>query len=319
MDQFLCTIGEIGIVPVVRIERAEDALDLGRALLSGDLPIVEIAFRTAAAEQAIRSLASGLPDLLVGAGTVLDLDQVKRAFDAGAKFIVSPGFLPKVVDYCTTNNIPVIPGICTPTEIEMALERKLEVVKFFPAGASGGLEYLKAIAAPFGALQFIPTGGVDAANLREYLSFPRIHAVGGTWIARDTTIAAGRFDEITRLAREAVGLTLDFTLAHLGINERSAESAMALAKRAAELFLFPVKDGASSLFTGAAFEIMKSPYLGDHGHIAISTSSIQRAIAFLRRKGVAVKQETAREREGRLTTIYLDIEIGGFAVHLLQR
>jgi 2-dehydro-3-deoxyphosphogluconate aldolase/(4S)-4-hydroxy-2-oxoglutarate aldolase len=319
MHEALVRLGEIGVVPVIKIENASDAVPLGRALLAGDLPVAEITFRTAAAEEAIRAMTRELPDLLVGAGTVLTVDQVNKAVGAGAKFIVAPGFNPKVVDYCIGKGIPVMPGISSATEIEMGLERGLEVLKFFPAGASGGLDFLKAISAPFSGVQFMPTGGVDPANMKDYLSLNRIFAVGGTWIAREAAIAAGKFDEITRLAREAVALSLGFELAHLGINEPGAEKAMGGAETMARLFSFPVKDGNSSTFAGTGFEFMKSPYLGTHGHIAIATLSITRAAAWLRCKGVRTKPDTAREKDGKVTAVYLDLDVGGFAVHLLQR
>ncbi len=219
MHEVLRKLGEIGIVPVVKIEKASDAVALGRALVAGDLPVAEITFRTAAAEESIRSLTREVPDLLVGAGTVLTTDQVDRAVAAGAKFIVAPGSIPRSWTTASPRGIPVTPGISSPSEIEMGLERGLPCLKFFPAGASGGLEFLKAIAAPFAGVQFMPTGGVDPGNLKDYLSFNRVHAVGGTWIAKEATIAAGKFDEITRLAREAVASSLGFELAHLGINE----------------------------------------------------------------------------------------------------
>ena len=319
MHEVLNRLGEIGIVPVVKIEKASDAAALGRAFVAGDLPVAEITFRTAAAEESIRILSREVPEILVGAGTVLTTDQVDRAVGAGARFIVAPGFNPKVVDHCIARGIPVAPGISSPSEIEMGLERGLSVLKFFPAGASGGLEFLKAISAPYSGVQFMPTGGIEQGHLKEYLSFNRVHAVGGTWIAREATIAAGKFDEITRLAREAVQLSLGFELAHLGINESAAGKAMAGAETMARLFFFPVKDGNSSTFSGTGFEFMKSPYLGSHGHIAISTLSITRAVAWLSRKGVSVRKDTAKEKDGRMIAVYLDLEVSGFAIHLLQK
>ncbi len=319
MNEVLKQLGEIGVIPVVRIEDASDAVGLGKALLAGDLPVAEITFRTAAAEEAIRRLSQELSGLLVGAGTVLTVEQVRKAAEAGAKFIVAPGFNPRVVDFCIGRGIPVVPGISSPTEIEFALERGLEVLKFFPAGAVGGLDYLKAIAGPYKGVQFIPTGGVDPANLKEYLSFERVHAVGGTWIAKDAAISQHRFDEITRLAREAVAISLGFELAHVGINEASGESAMEAAQALSRAFLFPIKDGTSSVFAGTGFEIMKGPFLGTHGHLAVSTLNMARAIAFLGRKGIAIKPETAKEKEGKLIAVYIDSETAGFAIHLLKR
>jgi 2-dehydro-3-deoxyphosphogluconate aldolase/(4S)-4-hydroxy-2-oxoglutarate aldolase len=206
MDPILEKIGQLKLVPVVKIEKAGDALALGQALVAGGLPLAEITFRTDAAEESIRILSDQLPDMLVGAGTVLTIDNVKKAITAGAKFMVAPGFNPKVVDYCLEHNIPVVPGVNSPTDIEMGLERGLEVLKFFPAEASGGLKLLKAMAEPYGGVKFMPTGGINTANLLEYLAFKRVLACGGTWIAKTELISAGRFDEITRITQEAVEL-----------------------------------------------------------------------------------------------------------------
>jgi 2-dehydro-3-deoxyphosphogluconate aldolase/(4S)-4-hydroxy-2-oxoglutarate aldolase len=319
MHEVIAGIGEIGIVPVVKIEKASDASALGKALIAGDLPLAEITFRTAAAADAIAVLSKEFPQMLVGAGTVLTIEQARKAVEAGARFIVSPGFNPKVVDHCISHGVPVTPGISSPTEIEMALERGLEVLKFFPAGASGGLDFLKAIAAPYAGVKFIPTGGVDPGNLKDYLGFNRVHAVGGTWIARDSAISAGKFDDIARLAREAVLASHGFELAHVGINETSPEKAMDGASTLNRLFSFPVKDGTGSVFAGSGVEVLKSKYLGSHGHIAISTLNIHRAVAYLERKGARIKPDTAKEKDGRLVAVYLDVEVGGFAVHLLQK
>jgi 2-dehydro-3-deoxyphosphogluconate aldolase/(4S)-4-hydroxy-2-oxoglutarate aldolase len=319
MSDVLKRIGELGIVPVVKIMDAKDAVPLGKALAAGDLPVAEITFRTDAAEEAIKRLASELSDLLIGAGTVLTVDQAKKAAAAGAKFIVSPGFNPNVVDYCVKNDIPITPGVNSPTTIEMALERDLKVLKFFPAEASGGLPFLKALSGPYGGVTFIPTGGVNAGNLSQYLSSPLIHAVGGTWIARADAIAAGKFDEITRLAKEAVAISLAFSLAHVGINEDSEDGAVKTAQSFFDLFSFPVKVGNSSVFAGTYVEVMKSKGPGANGHIAIGTANIERAVAFLSRKGFKTDPASAKEKNGSLLAIYLQDEISGFAVHLLQR
>ncbi len=319
MHEVLKRIGEIGIVPVVKIDAASSAVALGRALMAGDLPVVEITFRTAAAEEAIRNISREIPGMLVGAGTVLSVEQAKKAAAAGAAFIVSPGLNPTVVDYCVSQGIPITPGVCNPSDVEAGLERGLEVLKFFPAGASGGLDFLKAMAAPYGSVQFIPTGGVDTSNMKDYLSFNRVLAVGGTWIAKDTAIAAGKFEDITRLAREAVVQSMGFELAHVGVNEADAKSALSLAERLSGLFSLPLKDGNSSVFAGTGFEILKGPYLGAHGHIAVSTLNIARAVAYLKRKGMEVKPDTAKEKDGKLVAVYLDADFGGFALHLLQK
>jgi 2-dehydro-3-deoxyphosphogluconate aldolase/(4S)-4-hydroxy-2-oxoglutarate aldolase len=206
MTDLLEKLGRLGIVPVVKIERAEDAVELGRALLAGGLPCAEITFRTAAAEEAIRRISSNLPEVIVGAGTVLSVDQASKAISAGARFIVSPGFNQKVVDWCLQNEIPVTPGVMTPTEIDMALDRGLSILKFFPAEAIGGIAVLKAISAPYGGVKFIPTGGINKNNLADYLALPSVHCCGGSWLVKANLISAGKFDEITHLAREAMSV-----------------------------------------------------------------------------------------------------------------
>jgi 2-dehydro-3-deoxyphosphogluconate aldolase/(4S)-4-hydroxy-2-oxoglutarate aldolase len=224
-----------------------------------------------------------------------------------------------VVDYCVENDIPVTPGLNNPTTLEMALERGLEVVKFFPAGSSGGIKFLKDMAAPYGGVRFIPTGGVNADNLNDYLAYDRVFACGGSWMVKADLISAGKFDEITRLAKEAVSTLLGFELAHLGINEESEEKAFGTAEALSGLFSFAVKGGSSSVFAGTGFEVMKSPFLGEKGHIAIATNHIHRAIAYLKRKSVGVRPETAKEKDGKLKAIYIDRELSGFAVHLMQK
>ena len=205
MTEMYEKLGQLKLIPVVVIEDAADAAPLGRALLDGGLPCAEVTFRTAAAPQAIAALAE-LGGLLVGAGTVLTVDQAKQAVDSGAEFIVTPGFNPQVVGYCVDNDIPVTPGVCTPSGIEAALGFGLNVVKFFPAEAFGGLKTLKAISGPYGMMKFIPTGGIGPDNLVDYLAFEKVLACGGSWIVKKDLIAAGNFAEITRLTGDAVSL-----------------------------------------------------------------------------------------------------------------
>lgn len=320
MNELLLKLGELGIVPVVKIDDAKDAVPLAQALISGGLPVAEITFRTAAAEEAIRNIASTLPDMLVGAGTVLSVEQVKRAVDAGARFIVSPGFNPAVVEYCVVNRIPITPGCSNPSDIEMALGFGLDVVKFFPAEAFGGLATLKAISAPYGMIRFIPTGGINTENLNDYLAFNKILACGGSWMVKDELIKKGNFDEITRLTREAVNLMLGFDLAHIGINTESEQESLDTAKRFSGIFNLPLKEGSSSNFAGTGIEVNKSIGLGRNGHIAIQTNNIDRAIAYLRRNGVDVDMSTAKgPAGGALVAVYLREQIGGFAIHLLQK
>ena len=319
MNKILEKINELGIVPVVKIEKAEDALPLGQALIAGGLPIAEITFRTPAAEGSIKNLTKELPELLVGAGTVLTVDQVKRAVSAGARFIVSPGLNPQVVDYCVENDIPVTPGINNPTQIEMALQRGLKVLKFFPAEASGGLAMLKSMSAPYPDVSFIPTGGINPDNLCAYLSNPKVQAIGGSWMVKADLISSGHFSEITRLTKEAISTMLGFSFSHLGINQESKEKALQVTNLLSNLFYLPPKEGSSSFFTGEAFEIMKNKGLGKYGHIALATNDIHRAIAYLKMKGISTLPETAKEKNGQLKIIYLDQDVSGFAIHLSQK
>lgn len=206
MNKILQQLENVGLVPVVAIEQAEDAPQLGRALLAGGLPCAEITFRTAAAAEAIRLMATECPDMLVGAGTVLTVEQAQQAVAAGAKFIVSPGFDSDVVDWCLANNVPITPGVATPTEVGLALKKGVTVQKFFPAEAIGGVKSLKAIVAPYGGVKFIPTGGINANNLGDYLSLPMVHACGGSWMVKKQLISAGEFDKITELTAEAIAI-----------------------------------------------------------------------------------------------------------------
>ncbi len=203
MSEVLEQIGKLRIIPVVAIDDADDAGPLGEALAAGGLPIAEITFRTAAAEASIRTLAKQA-GMLVGAGTVLNPDTAKRAVDAGAKFIVSPGFNPKTVRWCLDNKIPITPGTATPTDVEMALDHGLAVVKFFPAEALGGLKTLQAIAAPYGMMRFMPTGGITPDLLEKYLAFPRILACGGSWMVTKELIGGKQFGKITEITKDAV-------------------------------------------------------------------------------------------------------------------
>ena len=206
MQEILDTLGHLGVVPVVKIEQAGEAVPLGNALIAGGLPCAEITFRTGAAEEAIRQIASELPQVVIGAGTVLSVEQAEKAVAAGARYIVSPGFDPKVVDWCLTHDVAVTPGVATPTEINMARDKGLNILKFFPAEALGGLKTLKALAAPYVGVKFIPTGGINPKNLADYLSLPAVHACGGSWLVKSTLISAGEFTEITRLAEEALAI-----------------------------------------------------------------------------------------------------------------
>ena len=204
MNEVLKKIQEIGIVPVVVLNDAKDAAPLAKALCDGGLPCAEVTFRTDAAEESIRIMTEQFPQMLVGAGTVLTTEQVDRAVAAGAKFIVSPGLNPRIVKYCVEKGILITPGCSNPSDIEVALENGLEVVKFFPAEPAGGLNMIKAMAAPYVGVKFMPTGGINPTNVRDYLAYDRILACGGSWMVKGSLVEAGEFDKIRELVQEAV-------------------------------------------------------------------------------------------------------------------
>lgn len=199
-------IREFKIIPVVTIKNINDAIPLAKILIEAGLPLIEVTFRTDVAAEAIGVLSSNFPNLLVGAGTILKAEQVKKATNAGAQFIVTPGFNPKVVDYCVKKHIPIIPGVNTPTMVEWALDRGVEVVKFFPADLSGGPKMLRSLAAPYPTMRFIPTGGINNSSLKSYLDLPNVIACGGSWIVRKDLIATSKFEEIKKLIEEVLSL-----------------------------------------------------------------------------------------------------------------
>ena len=312
-------ISAIGIVPVIKLKDANNAVPLCRALMRGGLPCAEITFRTDAAEESIRRVAAELPEVLVGAGTVLTCEQADRAMAAGAKFIVTPGFNPDVVGHCVEKGYPVFPGCPTTSDVEQAIKFGLKVVKFFPAEAMGGLATIKAMSAPYGGIKFMPTGGVNEDNLNTYLGFDKIIACGGSWMAKEDLINAGEFDKIEEITRSAVRKMLGFELVHVGVNCGSGEDALDVAKKFSALFGWPVREGNSSVFAGGAIEAMKAPGLGKNGHIAVACNSIKRARAYLEGQGFAFDESSLKEKNGKPVAIYLKDEIGGFAIHLLQK
>ena len=317
MNDILKEISKIGIVPVVKLDNAKDAVPLAKALINGGLPCAEVTFRTAAAEEAISLITKEFPEMLVGAGTVLNAEQVDRAVNAGAKFIVTPGFNAKTVKYCVDNNIPITPGCPSSSDIEAALEFGLDVVKFFPAENLGGINMIKALAAPYVGVKFMPTGGINAKNINSYLDCDKILACGGSWMVKDTLINEGRFDEIEALTKEAVSNMLGFKLGHLAINCENGKQAKTVADMFTKAFNFPQEEIPVSYFCTGEIEVMKNGGRGTMGHIAVKTNYMDKAVAYLERKGIELDYGSAKyDDKGRMNFIYLKDEFGGFAVHL---
>lgn len=311
-------IQNAGIVPVVKIESATDAASLGKALVAGGIPVAEVTFRTKAAPEAILAMTREVPELLVGAGTVSSVEQAAAAIDAGAAFAVTPGFNEAVVEYCLNHNLPVLPGVSGTEGIERGIALGLSVLKFFPAEPSGGVSMLDALAGPYPSLRFIPTGGIDTTNIGTYAQRPQVLAVGGSWMVKTEMIASHDWAAIEHLCRAAVSALHGFSFAHVGMNGSSEEEARRIATAFSGIFGFSAKAGQSSIFTGEQIEITKSVFPGTRGHIAIRCNDVERAIARFSGQGIASLPETAKMEKGRIKAIYLDLELGGFAIHLLR-
>lgn len=315
-----------GLIPVMTIDTPEHAEKLADALVKGGIHIIEITFRTAGGQAGINRIAECIrivsrahPDMLVGAGTVINAALAQKAAAAGAKFIVSPGFNPETVDYCISESVPVYPGVNCASQIETALGKGLSVLKFFPAEASGGVKTLNAFSGPFPGVRFIPTGGINEQNAGEYMGCRNVASVGGSWMVREPLIAEERWDEITVLSRKAMAAVLGFTFAHVGINFDGEDAA---AQGAALLGLFGCDgtENSASWFCGSSFELMKKNGRGVHGHIGFYTYNIERALSYLGRFGFNPVMETAQwcgsPQKSALKFVYLDKAAGGFEIHL---
>ena len=311
----------IGLIPVIKIENPDDAVPLAKALIDGGLPAAEITFRTASAAESIKKITDAYPEMLVGAGTVLTTEQVDAAIAAGAKFLVSPGLNPKVTGYALSKGIPMLPGCSNPSDIEAALELGLKTVKFFPAEAAGGLPMLKAMAAPYGQLTFMPTGGINASNLLDYFKFNKIIACGGSFMVQDDLIKEKKWDEITALTKNAVKTMLGLEFVHMGINTADTEECKKSAKLFEMLFGLTNRETSKSVFAGDAFEFMMGKGPGTHGHIAIRTNFVDRAMAYFKRMGVEFDESTVTydDKTGKPKFVYFKDEVAGFAIHLVQK
>jgi 2-dehydro-3-deoxyphosphogluconate aldolase/(4S)-4-hydroxy-2-oxoglutarate aldolase len=311
MRDVFCEIGDIGVVPVVVISDADKAVPLAQALVAGGIPCIEVTFRTSESTEAMRRIAKDVPEIILGAGTTLSCEQVDRAIELGAQFIVSPGFNPYVVDYCLKKDIPVVPGCGTPSDMEMAIAVGLEVVKFFPAEQWGGLSYIKAVSAPYDNLHFIPTGGINASNLNKYLSFEKVLACGGSWIVKPDMIADGRFDEITLACRRTVKSILEPELRRVELRRDSNKDIV----RAAETL---------GVLLGAEFaadieDVVARP--GDsRGKITVGVKDMRRARAYLDRNGILFSpNDSEPNNNGETALIYLKEETVGFTVCIAQK
>jgi len=312
-------IEQVGIVPVVKINDAKNAISACRALRDGGIPIAEITFRTDAAEESIMAASGGLDDVLVGAGTVLSVDQAKRAIDAGARFLVTPGFNDSVVEYCIKSEMTIIPGCSCPSDIERALGYGIKTVKLFPADVIGGVAAVKAFSGPYAGVRYVPTGGVNIDNMLSYLALKQVAAIGGSWMISSGAIDRGDFDSIRELAAQAVAKLLGFSVRHIGIDAQNPDEAAQYAGVFADMFGWQTNEGNSSVFLGTGIEVNKAKGRGEKGHIAIATNDLTRAKAHLERKGYSFSENSIKLRpDGKPAIIYFEKEVGGFALHLFQ-
>lgn len=310
----------IGIVPVIKLDDISKTKQLAKALVDGGIACAEVTFRAKGADSVISTMVKEFPNMVVGAGTVLTIEQADAAIKAGSHFIVAPGLNPKVAKHVMSKGVPFIPGISSASEIEQALELGIKFVKFFPAEQAGGLNYINAIAAPYSSIRFMPTGGVNENNLNSYLASPKIFACGGSWMVSADLINENKFDEITQKSIQAVDKMLGFEVAHFGINAAEEKEANTTADMFNTAFGFNKKVGSSSIFSSDKIEIMKQAEPVHGGHIGVYTNSIKRAVYALNNRGYQVDETTYREdASGKKTFVYMKDSFCGFKVHLLQK
>ncbi|MBQ4605112.1 MAG: bifunctional 4-hydroxy-2-oxoglutarate aldolase/2-dehydro-3-deoxy-phosphogluconate aldolase [Clostridia bacterium] len=313
---------EMGLVPVVKIDNAGDALPLADALSAGGLPCAEITFRTDAAADAIRSIRENRPGMLVGAGTVLTMEQLDRAIDAGAQFIVSPGLNPKIVEAALAKDIPVYPGCATPTEVEAAMELGLTTVKFFPAEAAGGIPMLSSLAAPYQSIKFMPTGGIDKSNMNKYLALPNVIACGGSFMVKSDWLKAGDWDAVRTETEAAVKTMLGLEMGHFAIMAKDKDDLTASSTALGEMLCLPANinpDGRGAM-VGGAFEVLNSREEGLYPHAALLTNDPARAKAWFERRGYSFREETCQyDEKGSLKVAYFEGEWCGIRMHLLKK
>ncbi len=314
MEHTIAAVFAYGLVPVIKLDDAEKAIPLADALRRGGLPIAEVTFRTTAAVEAISRITATFPEMLVGAGTVLTPAQADEAVAAGAQFIVSPGLNPRVVRHCVEKKIPIFPGCATPSDLEAAIEFGLSAVKFFPAEASGGVKAIRAMSAPYPQLRFLPTGGINEQNLVEYLACPNVIACGGSFMVKDTLIAAEAFDTITGLTHRAVSAVMGFSLGHIGLSCHNSSEALRTAELLQSMFGFPVMERSRSISVGPV------EFLTDRtsaGHVAIGVRDLSRATAYFTQRGFTLKQDKYDAPDGVATAVFQD-PIGGLSWLLVQ-
>lgn len=316
MNEVLNNIQKIGIIPVAALHDAKNAVPLAKTLCRGGVPCVEVPLDTEAAEESIGIMSEQFPQMLIGAGSVLTAEQVGHAIHAGAGFIISPEFSPAVIKYCIDRAIPVIPAVSSPDEVEAAISFGLDAVSICPRAQDDSLSMIQTMDSSCN-IKFIPSVNIHEKNISSYLALDNVSAC--TWTVDQELIQAGKFEEICRLTTKTVQTLLGFEFAHIGINLNDDDEADKTAGMFGTMFGFPKRSGTDSIFSGTAIECMKPPYFGTKGHIAIATSSIVRAKNYFEAAGYKFQESSAKFNDNKMIVIYFEEEIGGFAVHILQR
>lgn len=311
---------EAGLVPVIKPAAGVSGEALANALYRGGVYAAEVTFRAAGAAELIAEMRKARPELIVGAGTVLSEDQADEAVEAGAQFCVAPGFNERVTAHCISLGVPFVPGVSSATQIEAAMEAGLDFVKFFPAEQSGGLAAIKALAAPYANMSFMPTGGVNEENLNAYLAFKKIVCCGGSWLTPETMMKSGDYAGIEALCAKATKKMLGYSIEHIGINCAEDQEAIAGAELLKKAFGFETRETPVSVFAGEKAELMKRGGRGKCGHVAIGTTKAERAMARIKTAGFTFDETSfKRDETGHICFAYLNEEICGFAWHLIER
>lgn len=320
MKDVIKHIQDTGILPILTLEDPFDAIPVGQALHEGGIRNAVITYRSGNGPECISLVTKALPDMLIGAGTVFTTEQVDSAIEAGASFITSPSINPTIVEYCQGKNIPIIPGVSTPSDIEIALTHGLEYLEYFPAIANGGLTGIQALTIAYPNVHFIANGGLDKSHIVEYLRDPRVFAIGGSWMVKSEWIEENEYDKIRDETKDSIHTMLDLELDHVGINFAKEDAAIYAAEEFAELVGREVLDADKGFFAGPFFEAMKPGGRGIIGHMAFSTNSVERAKSYLESRGMTFDEDTiAYNKEGYIRKIYLDREIGGMAIQLVRK
>lgn len=317
MEKLINKLYGFGIIPVVKIEDASKAIKLAQSFKHKGLAVLEITFRTEAAAQAIQNIALMDPDFCVGAGTVLTLEQLELAINVGAKFIVTPGFNPKIVDEALRRNIPIIPGVSSASEIEAALEKDITVMKFFPAEAMGGLNTIKALSGPYPYVRFIPTGGISQENMIAYLRDERIIAVGASWMSDPKDLMEDRFDVIEEKIENTMNSALELDFDHIGLLSNDYDQDIRNLK---SMFKQAISTHSKSTFVGQVELVkVKNPLINDV-HLAYKTSNIIRSVRYFESLGYQFLEETkVLDDQGKLKAIYFENSVANASIHLIQR